>query len=131
MKIEIIVILLLIGFMYLVSPTYRADAIDNSINQNASIDTKNQSELVPWLGFQGRGRLTFGGILITGITPGGPGVDAGIMEGDLIIKADNKSVNNIDQILMNTTIGQILNFTLLRNNLEGTAADGYKSKSSC
>jgi YVTN family beta-propeller protein len=119
-KIETVVVLLLIGFIYLVSHTDRADAIVNSINQNASIEMENQSELVPWLGFQGEGSLTFGGILITGITPGGPAADAGIMEGDLIIKADNKSVNNTEQIRMNTTIGQVVNFTLLRNNLEGT-----------
>jgi hypothetical protein len=120
-KIEIIVMLLLIGFMYLVSPTDRADATDNSINQNASIDMENQGGLVPWYGFQGRSSPG-DGVFVTGITPGSPAADAGIIEGDVIIKVDNESVNNwvqMKQILMNATVGQISNFTLLRSSLGG------------
>jgi S1-C subfamily serine protease len=58
------------------------------------------------------------GAIIGAVTPGGPADQAGIQPGDIIVEANGKPVNNIDDLLVqiaSSEPGDKLNLTILRN----------------
>jgi S1-C subfamily serine protease len=58
------------------------------------------------------------GAIIGAVTPGGPADLAGIQPGDIIVEANGKPVNNIDDLLVqiaSSEPGDKLNLTILRN----------------
>ena len=122
MKTEIIVVPLLLGLLSLAYYSWTADGLATSIIQNMSITNENHSQLVPWIGISEMENDLFQmGIFVNEISPDSPAAVAGISYGDKIIKADNKTVentNDLEHIVTNKEIGQNLTLTLLNDDQE-------------
>jgi len=84
-----------------------------------------------WLGFYPH--VFDGGVVITGVVPGGPADQAGLAQGDLILSVDGKSVSNLRELyreMWRKKPGDSLSFQALRESairvVEVTAGDRYE-----
>jgi putative serine protease PepD len=63
------------------------------------------------------------GLLVVGTTPGGPSAEAGLQEGDIITKLDDRTATSAEQILALTLTrrpGETVKVSYLRDGAEHT-----------
>jgi DNA-binding beta-propeller fold protein YncE len=146
LRVEVILLASIIGYLsFLIYIPEITNGLPDNQDQNSKLVKNDENQTIPWIGIESV-NITKGianvlgikepsGVLVTDVAPRSPAENAGLrggnklapiyeeiikLGGDIILKADNKTITNSDDLESlvgyNKTVGDSLRLTILRDS---------------